>query len=79
MKGKIDRDGSLYLERAGKLKGQFCPHQKGLMNCGDWCPHFGEPEIEYSDDYEEDVYLHLTCGQGRVFAFDEFTDERGTK
>jgi hypothetical protein len=74
MKGKIDRDGSLYLERAGKLKGQFCPHQKGLMNCGDWCPHFAEPTetIDYT-------YLCISCGCGKTFAFNELTDERGTK
>lgn len=45
MKAKIDKNGHLYLERAGKMKKQFCkytfkPDGKKVA-CGDWCPQFG--------------------------------------
>lgn len=47
MKGRIAKDGTLYLERAGKEKAQICPHHQGdewgAGRCGDWCPLFGEP------------------------------------
>jgi hypothetical protein len=80
MKGKIDRDGRLCIERAGNIKIQKCPYQSGPANCGDWCPHFGESEISYTHKYDiGSYYLEITCGQGRVFVFKEFTDERGTK
>ncbi len=44
MKGKIDRHGQLWIERAGKLKIQGCPNQEDSY-CGDWCPLFGESKV----------------------------------
>jgi hypothetical protein len=56
MKIVINEYGLLYLERAGTLKEQFCPFAHGQTSCGDWCPHFGEPD---------DDWLVLTCGKSR--------------
>ena len=39
MKLKIDENGYLYIERAGKMREQVCPYGCG-RGCGDWCPHF---------------------------------------
>lgn len=44
MKIKIDKDGRLFLDRAGKMTKQWCPYSQSDNSCGDWCPHFGEPE-----------------------------------
>ncbi len=45
MKGKIDKEGILYIERAGKLKNTYCPYQVEMISCCDECPLFGEPEV----------------------------------
>jgi len=49
MKGKIDKDGNMCIERDSRHDGAvYCPFQqtnfwgKDVM-CGDWCPLFGEP------------------------------------
>jgi hypothetical protein len=43
MKGKIDGDGHLQIERKGELKRQICPFRfEDYSYCGQWCPHFGE-------------------------------------
>jgi transcription elongation factor Elf1 len=76
VKGKIDRDGWLWIERAGEMKIQECPYQSCTAKCGDWCPHFGELEKIVE---ELTVYLYISCGCDKTFAFGEFTDERGTK
>ena len=46
MKIKIDNNGWLWIERAGKFKAQGCSHGNEWVPCGDWCPKFGEPKIE---------------------------------
>ena len=46
MKGKIDKNGCLWMTRAdGMPKYMLCCYAKGRdnLNCGDLCPHFGEP------------------------------------
>ena len=46
MKGRINKYGNLYIERAGIEKAQVCPfldHDNIFDRCGDWCPLFGEP------------------------------------
>ena len=47
MKGYIDKDGFLFLEKLGSRysKKQFCMFQDGGQPCGMWCPQFGEPSI----------------------------------
>ena len=62
MKLKIDKDGNLHIERAGRWKKQTCPHA-GL--CGDHCPLFGEPD---QDGIE-------ICGPTNLTG--EIVDERG--
>jgi hypothetical protein len=52
MKIVIREDGTLELERAGKMRRQYCPFAADHPSCGDWCPHFGEPSLT----------LGLTCG-----------------
>ena len=81
MKGKIDENGNLYIERGASLKIQFCPfvtdksykvENKLLpVPCGDWCPLFGEPKLE---DGTNSAILDL-CNHKQLF-FDEFVDER---
>jgi len=66
MKIVIDKAGLLYLERAGKLKGQACPFASEETSCGHWCPHFGEPD---SDE------IVLTCG-ARVEWWGKVEDQR---
>ena len=43
MKIKIRKDGFLEIERAGKIKSQFCAVSRLTSRCGDWCPKFREP------------------------------------
>ena len=69
MKAKIDKNGYLHLERAGKLRPQDCPFaafpagDRGY--CGDWCPHFGDIPGE----------IRFTCGTGMSWLV-ELIDER---
>jgi len=75
MKGKIDKDGCLLIERAGVMKPQHCPlTDDPSSNCGDWCPLFGEPEN--SNTIPENWTLELNCGAHKTFYFTGFTDER---
>jgi hypothetical protein len=55
MKIVIDEVGNLSLERAGEMKKQYCPFTDDAC-CGDWCPHFGEPD---------GGTIVLSCGEGR--------------
>lgn len=67
--GKIDSCGVLYIERAGILTEQICPHGE-MKNCGHHCPLFGEPFIN-----RDGRWSVMLCG--RVFViFDGFLDER---
>ena len=77
MKGKIDKDGYLWLERAGKLKPQFCEHE-GPQECGDWCPCFQEPVVTtLTPIFRKLGQTTLIICEGNTLVFDEFTDERG--
>lgn len=50
MKAKIDCNGWLIVERAGKTRAQYCPYSsaEGMQPCGDWCPKF-EEHFYYSE------------------------------
>lgn len=74
MKGLINTKGYLELERKGKVRPQYCPFSSNhnWNNCGEWCPHFGEPQL---DKNEGTISLSLTCGLRRTFYFDDFKDE----
>ena len=43
MRGEITKDGGLVIWRNGKPEIMKCPHS--AMNCGHWCPKFGEPYL----------------------------------
>lgn len=71
MKGKINKSGNLEIERAGKMRAQYCPYvsEKAIyITCGDWCPAFEEPI------WCEDIEIHICV---TTLEFDEFADERG--
>ena len=51
LKAKIDNSGYLKVERKGEFKDQRCPYNgSDGDHCGDWCPHFGEVEDNFSCD-----------------------------
>lgn len=55
MKGKIDKDGNLYLERTDVMRKQYCHHQSNFesgygVECGDWCPLFKYNETNWGYD-----------------------------
>ena len=92
MKIKIDEDGLLSLERAGKMKQQRCPYKANYnileISCGDWCPHFKEPTFTTEKiviDNESNtiqikrvrVNLSLCHGAFLCISEEDFTDERG--
>ena len=69
MKGKIDKDGYPYIERAGKMKRQDCANRP--VYCGDWCPLFGEPErVPNTVEMMSIDLCKVTLN------FTDFTDER---
>ena len=79
MKGKIDSNGWLRIERGGKERLQECPYTQKTFQvnnrtmrepCGDWCPLFGEPKWEIDGKSAIIEVCH------RTLFFDEFTDER---
>lgn len=72
MKGKISKNGILYIERAGELKPQFCRRNNVGDHCNHFCPGFREPEKLADNNY----VLEL-CHSIGVLRFTEFTDERG--
>ncbi len=72
MRGKINKNGCLEIERAGVMKEQFCPERIGGF-CGDNCPLFCEPEeIENSKFGKYELAL---CHQ--TLYFNELIDQRG--
>jgi hypothetical protein len=73
MKGIINKDGSLSVERKGKLQLQFCPFNKdeGGVHCGDWCPLFEE---EAKVIIKITIWLH--CGSEDQHCIEITRDER---
>ena len=71
MKGKIDKEGCLLVERAGKMKVQHCSFTHNITSCSDDCALFGEPFKENAVDIN--TYLFI-CH--RTWIFDGFEDER---
>ena len=70
IKVRIDDNGTLELNRAGKLKFQEWPNTEGVY-CGDWCPLFEEPIIEGTSVYMRLCHRFITCDAA------EFEDLRG--
>ncbi len=79
MKGKIDKLGYLWIERANlyiTMKEQHCLEHPKTTICGHWCPQFGEPEPIYAGENITPDLIEVEICQGRVLQFDEFADER---
>lgn len=76
MNGKIDSAGQLIIQRNGIEKPQYCPYRECGNRCGDWCPLFGEPELNLGHFPS----IHLNERSLRLchttLTFTEFTDER---
>lgn len=79
MKGKIDNNGWLWIERGSKEKLQECPFMQrafevndiAIAPCGDWCPLFGEPKLEIDG---KSAIIEI-C-DGKTLFLDQFADER---
>lgn len=77
MNGKINKDGNLEIERAGKMKVQYCPHEpdsKANVACGDWCPQFDTRKTSHSNLIETRGLLPI-C-ENTILFFSTITDER---
>jgi hypothetical protein len=81
MKIQINKQGSLLIERAGKMKSQVCPfsfysaHIDDWVYCGDWCPHFRTEEAFM----KEAMFIHL-CHKTEYWCDKaDFTDNRNTQ
>ena len=70
MKGLIDPNGNLHIERGADFKEMSCPHDNTFgIPCSDVCPLFGEP-FTYSG------VVHLALCQSRELKFSGFDDMR---
>ena len=69
-KAKIDKNGVLHFQRAGKMKETRCPNAEFAVYCGDFCPLFSEPHL--IGDGRGSIRL---CNHVEKY-FDEFIDER---
>jgi len=77
VEGKINSGGYLEIFRASGFKEQFCPYSNspsGDCICGDWCPHFGEPQK--GKEKIGDGGFNLEICQGNLLLLDIFIDER---
>ena len=82
MKGLIDKQGVLHIERSGYMKKQSCPFtnvtDENLCACGDWCPLFSEP-IYLGKDRIGGIPIpsfDITICQDRTIRFNGFYDGR---
>lgn len=75
MKGKIDKDGYLHIERNNGFRQQLCPFSE-QANCGQWCPHFGDPEersgvpLNYTKNGEPIMGFDLRICHGKTLVFE---------
>jgi len=77
MQTSINKNGHLLIKRANKLKLQWCPKttessRNNMVECGDWCPLFGEPQI---NNVRETVSISL-CDKSITVDSNTFIDER---
>ena len=89
MKGKIDKDGFLHIERAGVMKQMRCLNNPDTF-CSDSCPSFGD--VWTNNDVQEMWELHngfvsgdhdwfdphIKICTGKI-VYNSLTDERGDK
>lgn len=77
MKIQIDVDGNLKIERAGRLKYQLCPFAPvPTTHCGDWCPHFDEPEPYTASDGTQGHGISLCHGKEVYGLFEDLRVKR---
>ena len=76
---KIDPAGSLYINRAGKMKVQLCKHAVtggswgfSQVPCGDWCPDF-DVILKARRGIYKGTYISICT---KMLFFTEFEDER---
>ncbi len=65
MKIKINAQGNLEIERAGKFRKQACPFQWDEF-CGNWCPLFGEPQPIDPHHPKSDKFINLCHNRALV-------------
>lgn len=71
---RISEKGLLSIWRKGIDRWTTCPWSPNERKCGDWCPHFGEPELAAGLSGES--YLPLGCGKGAMLVAKKIIDER---
>ena len=75
MKGQIDSDGRLIIERGKVDRMMVCPFTQNVLSespsCGDWCPHFGEPRRP-----QELMFPELAICHGKILVFEVLNDYR---
>lgn len=63
----INKKGELFVERSNKFAKQFCPFvTTGYEPCGDWCPHFSEPNTEVGTGVQDIDLCHGTRLVGQI-------------
>ena len=87
MKAQITEYGTLVIDRGRGSTATLCPFTKNDdVECGDWCPHFGEP-VETSILNPEHLVgdtdipalitvYEITICHGRKLVFDSLKDYR---
>ncbi len=82
MKGMINKQGVLHIQRAGYMQAQDCPYSSvpndKYRKCGDWCPLFSEP-IYLGKDRIGGIPVpsfDITICQDRTIRFNGFYDGR---
>jgi len=92
LKGKIDQNGILFIERGKYIKPQRCPSTTAWipnpdtrepvpvnMHCGDWCPKFGEPiksSLTTTNGTQGKALQYKVTICDKVLIFDELDDNR---
>lgn len=78
MKGMIDPEGRLHIERRGILKPQVCRFRE-VATCADDCPFFHEPQKVYIDIGSSMFWYQIRLCEKEVLEFDGpdgFDDQR---
>ena len=73
---RIDEAGRLVIKRNGVWKEQYCPYSLRTSTCGDWCPHFGEPELLTDNGGTRTIRVSICESTTLVCADKDFVNER---
>lgn len=71
MIGKIDKEGYLSIKREQGWVRQHCPYQQRNIQCGNWCPQFGEVYIIDTNTNIDLQILGLDICQNKNIRFEE--------